>query len=157
MTSHARDRPRHATPADLDSLLALEESTFVSDRISRRQWRRHLASPSASVLVIGAPGDLHAAAVIFYRRNLQSARLYSIAVRDHARGTGLGGMLLAAAEADARTRGCTAMRLEVGVGNPSAIALYERRGFRRLARLPAFYEDGTDAWRYAKPLTTVTR
>ena len=157
MTPHRPDQPRLATPADLGSLLGLEQTTFTSDRISRRQWCRHLASHSASVLVIGPPGDVHAASVIFYRRNSRSARLYSLAVRDSDRGTGLGAMLLAAAEADARAHGCTTMRLEVRTESPPAIALYERRGFRRLAQLPAFYEDGADAWCYMKRLTTVTR
>ena len=48
------------------------------------------------------------------------------------------------------------MRLEVRSDNPAAIALYERRGYRRIARLPGFYEDGADGWRYVKVLTTVT-
>lgn len=157
MAVHDHDQPRRATLADLDSLLALEQATFTGDRISRRQWRRHLASAGARVLVIGPPGDVRAAAVVFFRANSQGARLYSLAVRKDARGSGLGGMLLVAAEADAHALGRTAMRLEVSVDNPSAIALYERRGYHRLARLPAFYEDGADAWRYSKPLTTATR
>jgi ribosomal protein S18 acetylase RimI-like enzyme len=151
--AHATARIRRASRADLDALLALEEATFDSDRISRAQWRRHIGSDSATLLVSGVPGRVDAAVVVFYRRNTCSARLYSLAVRAHARGTGLGGALLAAAEADARARGRTSMRLEVRCDNPAAIALYERRGYARIARLPGFYEDGADAWRYAKPLT----
>lgn len=152
------DRPiRRATRADVDALLALEEATFDSDRISRAQWRRHIDSDSAAVFVGGAHGSVDAAAVVFYRRNTRAARLYSLAVGAHARGTGLGGALLAAAESDARARGCTSMRLEVRTDNPSAIALYERRGYTRASRLPGFYEDGADGWRYVKTLTTVTR
>lgn len=157
MTPHRRDQIRHATPADLDSLLALEQATFTCDRISRRQSRRHLSSTSSSVLVIGTLGDIRAAAVIFYRRNSHSARLYSLAVHNSDRGNGFGATLLAAAEADARSHGCTTMNLEVRTDSPSAIALYERHGFQRRAQLPAFYEDGSNAWRYAKTLTPVTR
>lgn len=147
---------RRATRADVDALLALEEATFDSDRISRAQWRRHIESSSAAVFVGGTPVRVDAAAVVFYRRNARTARLYSLAVGSHARGTGLGGALLASAETDARTRGCTSMRLEVRSDNPAAIALYERRGYRRIARLPGFYEDDADGWRYVKVLTTVT-
>lgn len=143
---------RRATPADVAGLLALEEATFDSDRISRAQWRRHIANSSASVLVSGQPDHVDAAVVVFYRRNVRSARLYSLAVGAHARGSGVGGALLAAAEADARARGCDSMRLEVRIDNPAAIALYERRGYARVAQLPHFYEDGADAWRYVKPL-----
>ncbi len=148
---------RRAGLADLDRLLALEEATFDVDRISRDQWRRHIRSDSATVLVAPAARRIDAAAVVFYRRHARVARLYSLAVGAHARGTGLGGALLAAAEADARKRGCHAMRLEVRVDNPAAIGLYERRGYARIARLPQFYEDGADAWRYAKALTRVTQ
>lgn len=147
---------RHAVRTDIDALLALEETTFDGDRISRAQWRRHVGSDSAAVLVGGATGRIDAAAVVFYRRNSPAARLYSLAVGAHARGTGLGSALLAAVEADARSRGCTSMRLEVRADNAPAIALYERRGYTRSARLSGFYEDGADGWRYLKPLTPVT-
>ena len=143
---------RRVTRADVDALLALEEATFDSDRISRAQWRRHIGSDSAAVFVGGATDSIDAAAVVFYRRNTHAARLYSLAVDTHARGTGLGGALLAVVEADARARGCASMRLEVRIDNPSAIALYERRGYARIVRLPRFYEDGADGWRYVKVL-----
>lgn len=145
-------RIRRAVPADLDALLALEEVSFTSDRISRRQWRRHIADDTTTILVAGTPGNIDAAAVVFYRRGSRKARLYSLAVDSRARGRGLGATLLAAAEADARTRGRTTMGLEVGTANSAAIALYERAGYARVAAMPRFYEDGTDAWRYAKAL-----
>lgn len=143
---------RPATRADLESLLALEEATFDSDRISRRQWRRHLASSSARVLVCGAAGDVTAAVVVFFRRNTHHARLYSLAVRADQRGAGLGRLLLAAAESAARARGCHSMGLEVHTHNHAAISLYARFGYAPVARLRRFYEDGADAWRYAKSL-----
>jgi ribosomal protein S18 acetylase RimI-like enzyme len=146
---------RRAVSADVDALVALEEATFDCDRISRTQWRRHIGSDKAAVFVSGTSGNIDAAAVVFYRRNSHAARLYSLAVGAHARGTGLGGALLAAAEADARTRACTSMHLEVRADNPSAIALYERSGYVRGERLPDFYEDGADGWRYVKRLTSV--
>lgn len=144
-------RFRHATPADLPGLVALEQATFSSDCIPRAQWRRYLRNPGTSVLVHGRPDAPDAAAVVFYRRNSRHARLYSLAVAAATRGSGLGGALLAAAEADAVRHGCDAMHLEVRVDNTPAIALYEHHGFVRGARVAAFYEDGTDAFRYAKP------
>jgi len=148
---------RQATSADLDALLALEQASFEGDRISRAQWRRHIGSATAAVLVVGgAAAGIDAAAVVFYRRHSRTARLYSLAVAAHARGAGLGRALLAAAEAAARARGCESMRLEVRVDNAPAIALYERHGYARGSRIRGFYEDGADAWRYGKRLTTVS-
>lgn len=148
---------RKAAPGDLDALVALEEATFESDRISRRQWQRHIGSATVEVLVASLAGIVAAAAVVLYRRGSPAARLYSLAVRHTHRGLGLGHGLLAAVEAAARERGCTQLRLEVRVDNTAALALYARHGYTRQRRLAGFYEDGSDAWRCVKDLAAVTR
>ncbi|HEX7129668.1 MAG TPA: GNAT family N-acetyltransferase [Rhodanobacteraceae bacterium] len=145
-------RIRRATPADLDFLVALEQASFDHDRVSRAQFRRHIVSRSAMMLVAEESGQVLGTALLFFRRGAKSARLYSIAVARPARGKGLGAALLEACEREARKRGCGAMRLEVRTDNAAAIALYERRGYLRRKREPGFYENGMDAWRYEKPL-----
>ncbi|HZY32788.1 MAG TPA: GNAT family N-acetyltransferase, partial [Rhodanobacter sp.] len=47
-------RVRRAASSDLDDLVALEQRSFNSDRLSRAQYRRHLDSDSALVLVASA-------------------------------------------------------------------------------------------------------
>jgi ribosomal protein S18 acetylase RimI-like enzyme len=144
---------RPATPADLDALVRLEQGAFDGDRLSRAQYRRHLASPRAALLVADAAGtELCGSALVFFRRGSTLARLYSIATAAAARGRGIGARLLAAAEQAAHARGCRALRLEVRVDNAAAIALYERAGYRRIGRYRHYYEDGADAWRYEKSL-----
>jgi len=146
-------RVRRAELSDLDDLVALEQATFDSDRMSRAQYRRHLDSDSASVLVASANRRRFlGTAVVFFRRGSQVARLYSLASRPEARGKGVGSALLAAVERAARRRGCREMRLEVRTDNASAIRLYERLGYRCFGRVEGFYEDGADAWRYTKSL-----
>ena len=146
-------RIRRARAGDLDALVALEEASFDHDRMSRAQWRRHLRSDSACVLVAELAGFPSGCVLLFFRRGTRSARLYSIAVGQRARGRGLGAALLKAGEREARRRGCDAMRLEVRVGNTAAISLYEQQGYLRRDRVEAYYEDGADAWRYRKALT----
>jgi ribosomal protein S18 acetylase RimI-like enzyme len=142
-----------ATQADLDALVALERRAFSGDRMSRAQYRRHLGSASAAVLVADTPQEgLLGSALVFFRRGSALARLYSIATAPAARGRGIGGHLLGAAEDAARARGCRALRLEVRVDNAAAIALYERAGYRRIGSYAGYYEDGADAWRYEKHL-----
>jgi [ribosomal protein S18]-alanine N-acetyltransferase len=143
---------RRARLSDLASLLALERRAFTTDHLSARQYRRHIGSDSALVLAAVNATRLLGKAVVFFRRSSPIARLYSIAVADDARGLGLGKALLAAAENHARRRGSREMRLEVRKGNRAAIRLYERLGYRRFGSYPRFYEDGADAWRYAKDL-----
>lgn len=144
-------RIRRAKLADLDALVALEEATFASDRLTRRQYRHHLQG-AALVLAAVAGGKLLGSAAVFFRRDSAAARLYSIAVARPARGTGLGAALLAAAERGARRRGADRLRLEARTDNAAAIALYESRGYRVFGRRERYYEDGAAAWRYEKQL-----
>lgn len=149
----ANVRVRSAELSDLDDLVALEEQSFTSDRLSRTQFRRHLDSESAKVLVASTgPHRFLGTAVMFFRKRSGVARLYSIATHRAARGQGVGSALLDAVEQLARRRRCRALRLEVRADNAGAIRLYERLGYRRLAALAKYYEDGADGWRYEKVL-----
>ena len=62
-------------------------------------------------------------------------------VRPGCRRAGIGVALLAALTAYARERGLRALRLETGIAQPEALALYERAGFRRRAPFGAYRED----------------
>lgn len=145
-------RVRSATSADVDALVALENASFSQDRLSPRQWRRHVGGRSADVWIAERERALAGAAVVFYRRGIDIARLYSIAVAAQARGGGVGASLLAAVERGARARAAHRLRLEVRADNARARALYERSGFQAFGRHRAYYEDGEDAIRYEKRL-----
>lgn len=151
--SSAHVRVRRAELSDLDDLVALEERTFDSDRLSRAQYRRHLDSDSAQVLVASANHRRFlGTAVLFFRKSSGVARLYSLATQPEARGKGVGTALLEAAERAAKRRGCRALRLEVRTDNTMAISLYGRLGYRHIGHYPQYYQDGSHAWRYEKSL-----
>lgn len=140
---------RRARPADLDDLVNLEERSFSGDRLSRIQYRRHLHSATAQVLVAsGSDHSMLGSAVLFFRADSTRARLYSLATRPEARGRGVGTALLQAAAETARAHGCRALRLEVRADNTAAISLYERMGYRRIGGYQHYYQDDADAWRY---------
>lgn len=143
---------RRAQSTDLDALVALEQGNFNSDRMSRAQYRRHLDSTSALVLIATAEHQMLGSAILFFRKHSHSARLYSLATLPQARGRGVGGSLLRAVEVAARARHCNALRLEVRVDNTHAIDLYVRTGYQRTGRLAKYYEDGVDGWQYQKQL-----
>jgi ribosomal protein S18 acetylase RimI-like enzyme len=145
-------RIRRATPGDLEALVALENSSFALDRLSERQLQRHLDSLSAEILVAVREYRLAGAAVLFFRRGSDTARLYSIAVAASERGNGIGEALLLAAERAAAKRGCHRLRLEVRHDNAAARRLYERRGYRHFGSYAGYYQDGHDARRYEKTL-----
>jgi ribosomal protein S18 acetylase RimI-like enzyme len=62
-------------------------------------------------------------------------------VRTDCRGRGLARRIVAALESEARTHGLKAMRLETGVLQPEAIALYKKLGY---GRIPCFGEYAGD-------------
>lgn len=145
-------RIRRADLADLDALVALEQTVFTHDRVSRAQYRRHLGSASARVIVATLNHQLLGSVLLFFRRCARVARLYSLATRAEARGLGIGTALLQAAEKAADQRRCHTLRLEVRTDNRAAVALYERAGYARINRRNGYYEDGSDAWRFQKRL-----
>ena len=147
---------RRAGIEDLDTLVALEQRSFSGDRMSRAQYRRHLVSETALVLIASAQHQLLGSAVLFFRKRSQAARLYSLATESEARGRGVGRALLEAVVEAARLRGCHVLRLEVRSDNHAAIALYERAGFLRMGHYSKYYEDGADAWRYTLSLIAAT-
>ena len=143
---------RPAEPGDLDGLLRIESLVFPGDRLSRRNFRHAIGSPSIVALVVGDPGEPAGYVLVETRRNARVAHLSSIAVAPAAAGSGLGRRLASAAEAEAARRGCDRIRLAVRADNPRAIELYERAGFLRIGREPRYYEDGKAALKFEKSL-----
>jgi ribosomal protein S18 acetylase RimI-like enzyme len=145
---------RPARPGDLDALVDLENRCFTGDRMSRRSYARALRNPRATLLVATREGELVAAATLFRRTRSRIARLYSVAVAPSARGLGLGTAMLAAVERTAVRQGLTSLRLEVSLHNKAAIDLYRKNRYGIIGRFKQYYEDGSDALRLEKPLST---
>ena len=157
MSAHAaRSSPgvklRRGRLRDVPALLALERAVFTTDVVSRRSFRRFVASPHASLLVAEADGQFAGYVLVLYPPRSKLARLYSIAVAPHIGGRGIGPLLLAAAERTAKRRGRRVMRLEVQEHNTRAIARYEKSGYRLFGRHHAYYDNGDDALRFEKSL-----
>jgi ribosomal protein S18 acetylase RimI-like enzyme len=144
---------RVATLNDIEALLAIEQQSFAADRISRRQFRHMLTRANAAVLVEERAGRVVGDVVVLFSRATSVARLYSMAVDPAARGQGVAGQLLQAAEQVAWSKHRAYMRLEVRKDNSAAVSLYQRHGYRRFGECLNYYEDHADAWRYEKSLS----
>lgn len=143
---------RAAAAADIGALSDLENSLFLTDRISRSSFRRLVGSPSVVLTVAAFGAAIAGYALVLFRARSRIARLYSLAVAPDFRG--LGRELLEKAEASAAARGCRALRLEVREDNRRAINLYERSGYHRFGERPDYYADGATALRFEKDLTS---
>jgi ribosomal protein S18 acetylase RimI-like enzyme len=95
-----------------------------------------------------AAGTLGARARAFDRR---APELTYIAVRDDARGVGIGRVLLTAFEAGLRAQGIRRYELSVEADNRGALAFYEGHGLRPIG---TYEEFGVTYRRYAQDLTS---
>jgi len=143
---------RRGRLGDLDTLVALEQAVFTTDILSRRSFRRFLASSNNALIVAEQAGQLAGYALVLYPPRSKLARLYSVAVAPHSGRRGVGTLLLKAAEAAAARRHRRVMRLEVHAHNTRAIARYEKSGYRLFGRRRRYYDDGGDALRFEKAL-----
>lgn len=148
---------REACASDLDALCELERLCFAADRTSRDTYRRFIASPRVTVLVVEADGALAGSAVVTYQPKRSTARLYSLAVAPAHRGGTLARSLLAAVERSARSRGCFTVRLEVHEANARAIAFYRKCEYAQTGRARRYYDDGADALRLARAVPPLSR
>jgi ribosomal protein S18 acetylase RimI-like enzyme len=145
-----------ASPDDLDAIQALEVASFSTDRLSRRSLRTFLRSPTRPVVVAKIGGVLAGYALIVLRKGGPAARLYSLAVDPALGRRGVGRALLEACEHYACAHGRNTLRLEVRDDNASAIALYEKMGYRHFGRYKRYYADGATALRFEKRLDAST-
>ncbi|WP_205623968.1 GNAT family N-acetyltransferase/peptidase C39 family protein [Marinobacterium rhizophilum] len=143
---------RPATRADIDTLLDIEQQCFSSDQLSRRSFQRLIKHGHASLLLAFSDEEIAGYTLVLYRKGTHLARLYSLAVLPQMRGRGIARQLLLDAETSAREQLCVFMRLEVNVGNRSAIALYEQSGYRPIGTIENYYEDGASALKMEKPI-----
>ncbi|GHJ49184.1 N-acetyltransferase [Catellatospora sp. TT07R-123] len=90
------------------------------------------------LLVLAAGEPVGTCAVQLLGAEAELKRMY---VRPDQRGRGVAGRLMREAEAVARRAGCARFKLETGVRQPEAIAVYERAGFARIPNYPPF-----DGW-----------
>lgn len=143
---------RPARLDDLDALVRIENTTFETDRISRRNFRYLLTKANAVTVVEEDGGTVRGYAMLLFHTGTSLARLYSYAVDTAWRRLGIGERLVAHCEALSLERECIALRLEVRRDNPASLKLFEKLGYRYLEVVPDYYEDHAAALRFEKTL-----
>ncbi|MFF9624379.1 GNAT family N-acetyltransferase [Streptomyces griseosporeus] len=144
---------RDATDADVDALVGLVESAYRGDA-SRAGWTTEadildgqrtdpegvlevIKSPDSRLLTVERDGEIVACCQLEHRG--EYAYFGMFAVRPSLQGAGLGKVIIAEAERQARqTWGVSEMHMTVISVREDLIAWYERRGYRRTGRTSPF-------------------
>ncbi|WP_288784521.1 ribosomal protein S18-alanine N-acetyltransferase [uncultured Microbacterium sp.] len=131
---------RTATADDLGAIMALERASFPTDAWSETLMAAELSSPHGRYVVDVEAGRLAGYGGVRAVQGAADADIQTIAIAEHARGTGRGRALLHALLAAARERGAREVFLEVRADNPVAESLYVSEGFTEIARRPRYYQ-----------------
>jgi [ribosomal protein S18]-alanine N-acetyltransferase len=145
---------RRARPSDVDRILAVERAGFGKWAWDRKLFAEYMAGCGDLFLVLEAAGKVTGYAITcINQRFLQyRAELVSIAVSPSLRGKGAADALMDSILRRLRARGVSRLALTVKVTNERARRFYERYGFRRVRRVPAYYEDGADGLLFHRDL-----
>ncbi len=141
--------------SDLDSLVELETRGFLFDRFDRGQYRYLLTRANSTVYILEHENRIAGTAVMLWRKNSSAGRLYNIVVDPEYHGRGFGKMLMEACERETVRRKLVEISLEVRVDNLSAIALYEKLGFKTAGLLKGYYSDNSNGLKMIKKLGSI--
>jgi len=128
-----------ATPADLISLVSLEQELFKSDCISKRQFLYHIKK---NPLFIAKIADKLAGYILYFEYK-KTIRIYSIAISQNYQGQGVARALIEHLLATSTKD----ISLEVNTSNDRAIALYNKFYFVITKTITRYYEDGASAFK----------
>jgi ribosomal-protein-alanine N-acetyltransferase len=141
---------RRFTPAAMDSVLKIERSAFGEWAWDRNLFADYLDSCGALFFTAVRGGRIVGYSITCVSRGLvrKRAELVSIAVAREEQGRGAAEALLRRTVRDLRRREIPRLGLTVKVTNDRARAFYEKHGFRKVRRIPRYYEDGEDGYAY---------
>jgi ribosomal protein S18 acetylase RimI-like enzyme len=148
---------RQYQPADFPRLLEIDQSCFVEGiAYSKEEMCYFLGMPTALSLV-GLQDDEIVGFVIADRFRPRRAsrsvgKIITIDVAPQAQHSGLGTLLMSAAEAELKQAGCDYVSLEVAVDNEPALRFYKKHGYAVLKVLPRYYLDSIDGLLMGKRL-----
>lgn len=142
-------RPRE--PEDDAFMLSLSREAFAEYTFSAADKTRAMTTSPGALTFVAIEGEAPTGFVVVeYAGN--DAVVSAIAVREAARGRGIGRKLLARAEAAARRMGADRLTLMTSQSNLAALELFLHSGFRMVDRQNRYYARGQDAVRLEKPV-----
>jgi len=144
---------REFKPEDFDVLWRMDQECFPPGiAYSKRELKEYVRHRGAFTL-LASDGDTGTVAGFIVVHRASTAHVITIDVGAEARRSGVGSLLLRAAEDRLRAGGSSAVGLETAVDNLAALAFYKRHGYSVIRTWPRYYSNGVDALVLKKELT----
>jgi ribosomal-protein-alanine N-acetyltransferase len=148
---------RAAMQLDLPVLVSMERVLFADSPWSMGQFKEEFKGVPNSRYFLVATNDedqiVGYAAVLVVAPGVEADVLTVAVLPDYTR-KGIASHFIAELEKWSIAKGAPAMMLEVGTGNVSAIALYEKLGYENISTRRGYYGPGLDALVMRKELNT---
>lgn len=130
--------------------MRIERESFPRDPYPERLFLL-LQRRDPALFVVATMGERVTGYAIGAVEGPRSGRIVSIAVETASRRRGVGRALSKEVLRRLEAAGATRVALEARIDNSAAIRLWGELGFRRVAVVPGYYRDGTDALLMRRP------
>lgn len=148
---------RLATAADLDGVLAIEQTSF-NNPTTREWYEGELKRPDVCFIYVMRTADAPVAAFCAFWLVADQAHINNLAVQPDLRGRGLGLHLINTTIVEAARLGASELTLEVRSSNEPALRLYARAGFEKAGIRKNYYTSPIeDAFVLIRKLTETGR
>jgi ribosomal-protein-alanine N-acetyltransferase len=142
---------RQYTPEDFESLFEIDQACYATDvAYSRDELRAYLRFPNADCLMAVMRGKPVGFCLTAHREN--RGHIITIDVLEAYRRHKIGSRLLEAVEARLAKSGVGEVILETATENHSAIAFWEKHGYRTRGIWKGYYPGGRDAYAMIKSI-----
>jgi ribosomal-protein-alanine N-acetyltransferase len=144
---------RDFTPEDFETLWRLDQECFPPGiSYSKPELSAYMRRRGSFTLIASHTNGGRIAGFIVVHPG-PTAHVITIDVIAGERRSGVGSLLLRAAEDRLRAEGSRAVGLETAVDNLAALAFYKRHDYRVIRTWPRYYSNGVDALVMKKELT----
>jgi [ribosomal protein S18]-alanine N-acetyltransferase len=142
---------RDYEPADFDTLHEIDRACYPTEiAYSKRELRTFLGIPGAECVVAQTAKAIGGFCISAHQKAL--GYIVTIDVLEQFRRSGMGSALLSEVERRLASDDVREVRLETATDNESAIAFWQKHGYRLLGIRKQYYPGGRDAFAMSKAL-----
>lgn len=151
---------RDFKPDDFETLWRMDQDCFPAGIAYSRQELKIYMRRRGAITLVAAEGDDGKVdgkvAGFLVAHAGPTGHIITIDVATTARRSGVGSLLLRAAEDRLQAAGSRAVGLETAVDNLTALTFYKRHGYSVIRTWPRYYSNGVDALVMTKEIATRT-